>query len=194
MSPTVTLNVRKTNWKLNWPQNLNTMKQRLVTLNLFLINFYYYHLSDPPFRFPLPDRDRFQLGTLSHSLNTKATGYQELSDWPDVAPDQSVRNVEVIEPVRNPLCWHTSPRSDETQVFTVVLAASDCLSRVVWSTSLFTAALSWSGFRRVFLPENKLTILQEIFWSNVWSEFKTFTSLTNSLLTFNGMDYELPNR
>ncbi|XP_045922089.1 AP-3 complex subunit beta-1 isoform X2 [Micropterus dolomieu] len=46
------------------------------------------------------DRDRFQLGTLSHSLNTKTTGYQELSDWPDVAPDQSVRNVEVIEPVK----------------------------------------------------------------------------------------------
>ncbi|CAN9504350.1 unnamed protein product [Ophioblennius macclurei] len=46
------------------------------------------------------DRDRFQLGTLSHSLNIKASGYQELSDWPDVAPDQSVRNVEVIEPVQ----------------------------------------------------------------------------------------------
>ncbi|XP_022624534.1 AP-3 complex subunit beta-1 isoform X1 [Seriola dumerili] len=46
------------------------------------------------------DRDRYQLGTLSHSLNTKATGYQELSDWPPVAPDQSVRNVEVIEPVK----------------------------------------------------------------------------------------------
>ncbi|XP_077479623.1 AP-3 complex subunit beta-1 [Stigmatopora argus] len=45
------------------------------------------------------DRDRFQLGTLSHSLNSKAAGYQELSDWPAEAPDQSVRNVEVIEPV-----------------------------------------------------------------------------------------------
>ncbi|XP_067114478.1 AP-3 complex subunit beta-1 [Osmerus mordax] len=45
------------------------------------------------------DRDRFQLGTLSHTLNTKASGYLELSDWPAVAPDQSVRNVEVIEPV-----------------------------------------------------------------------------------------------
>uniref|UniRef100_A0AAR2K9S1 AP-3 complex subunit beta n=1 Tax=Pygocentrus nattereri TaxID=42514 RepID=A0AAR2K9S1_PYGNA len=43
------------------------------------------------------DRDRFQLGTLSHTLNSKATGYLELSDWPDVAPDQSVRNVEVAK-------------------------------------------------------------------------------------------------
>uniref|UniRef100_A0A8C2XP07 Adaptor related protein complex 3 subunit beta 1 n=1 Tax=Cyclopterus lumpus TaxID=8103 RepID=A0A8C2XP07_CYCLU len=48
------------------------------------------------------DRDRFQLGTLSHSINSKATGYQELSDWPAVAPDQSVRNVEVVEPVTAP--------------------------------------------------------------------------------------------
>ncbi|TRY64918.1 hypothetical protein DNTS_024608 [Danionella cerebrum] len=46
------------------------------------------------------DRDRFQLGTLSHTLNSQATGYLELSDWPAVAPDQSVRNVEVIEPVK----------------------------------------------------------------------------------------------
>uniref|UniRef100_A0A673XP27 AP-3 complex subunit beta n=1 Tax=Salmo trutta TaxID=8032 RepID=A0A673XP27_SALTR len=43
------------------------------------------------------DRDRYQLGTLSHTINTKASGYLELSDWPAVAPDQSVRNVEVIE-------------------------------------------------------------------------------------------------
>ncbi|KAJ7988575.1 hypothetical protein DPEC_G00324980 [Dallia pectoralis] len=46
------------------------------------------------------DRDRYQLGTLSHTINTKASGYLELSDWPTVAPDQSVRNVEVIEPVK----------------------------------------------------------------------------------------------
>uniref|UniRef100_A0A8C5E6Q7 AP-3 complex subunit beta n=1 Tax=Gouania willdenowi TaxID=441366 RepID=A0A8C5E6Q7_GOUWI len=46
------------------------------------------------------DRERFQLGSLSHSLNSKANGYHELSDWPAVAPDQSVRNVDVIEPVK----------------------------------------------------------------------------------------------
>ncbi|XP_019496546.1 PREDICTED: AP-3 complex subunit beta-1 [Hipposideros armiger] len=46
---------------------------------------------------PFKDRDHFQLGTLSHTLNTKATGYMELSNWPEVAPDPSVRNVEVTE-------------------------------------------------------------------------------------------------
>ncbi|NXI22442.1 AP3B2 protein, partial [Sterrhoptilus dennistouni] len=42
------------------------------------------------------DRDHFQLGSLSHLLNAKAVGYQELPDWPDEAPDPSVRNVEVL--------------------------------------------------------------------------------------------------
>ncbi|XP_041092672.1 AP-3 complex subunit beta-1-like isoform X1 [Polyodon spathula] len=52
----------------------------------------------PVLESPFKDRDRFQLGTLSHTLNTKASGYLELSDWPVMAPDQSVRNVEVVEP------------------------------------------------------------------------------------------------
>ncbi|KAK1176512.1 AP-3 complex subunit beta-1-like [Acipenser oxyrinchus oxyrinchus] len=51
----------------------------------------------PVLESPFKDRDRFQLGTLSHTLNTKASGYLELSDWPAMAPDQSVRNVEVVE-------------------------------------------------------------------------------------------------
>lgn len=46
------------------------------------------------------DRDHFQLGSLSHLLNAKAGGYQELPDWPEVAPDPSVRNVEVKDSVR----------------------------------------------------------------------------------------------
>ncbi|XP_029071461.1 AP-3 complex subunit beta-1 isoform X1 [Monodon monoceros] len=46
---------------------------------------------------PFKGRDHYQLGTLSHTLNTTATGYLELSNWPEVAPDPSVRNVEVIE-------------------------------------------------------------------------------------------------
>ncbi|XP_044139270.1 AP-3 complex subunit beta-2 isoform X1 [Bufo gargarizans] len=48
---------------------------------------------------PFKDRDHFQLGSLSHLLNSKAVGYQELPDWPDEAPDPSVRNVEVKEAV-----------------------------------------------------------------------------------------------
>ncbi|XP_052452819.1 AP-3 complex subunit beta-2 isoform X6 [Carassius gibelio] len=45
------------------------------------------------------DRDHFQLGSLSHLLNAKAGGYQELPDWPESAPDPSVRNVEVKDSI-----------------------------------------------------------------------------------------------
>lgn len=65
----------------------------IVICYIQLILFIFYF---PPF---LIDRDRFQLGTLSHTLNIKASGYLELSNWPEVAPDPSVRNVEVIESV-----------------------------------------------------------------------------------------------
>uniref|UniRef100_A0A672K137 AP-3 complex subunit beta n=1 Tax=Sinocyclocheilus grahami TaxID=75366 RepID=A0A672K137_SINGR len=58
------------------------------------------------------DRDRFQLGTLSHTLNSQASGYLELSDWPAVAPDQSVRNVEVVEPQKNGNAVKVESRSE----------------------------------------------------------------------------------
>ena len=51
------------------------------------------------------DRDQYQLGTLSHVINSKAYGYQDLPEWPEVAPDPSVRNVEV------PVPWSESRKS-----------------------------------------------------------------------------------
>ncbi|XP_027008700.2 AP-3 complex subunit beta-1 [Tachysurus fulvidraco] len=65
------------------------------------------------------DRDRFQLGTLSHTLNSKATGYLELSDWPAVAPDQSVRNVEVVEAVNEwaPSVSKAKPATSDGQFY-----------------------------------------------------------------------------
>ncbi|XP_051545153.1 AP-3 complex subunit beta-2-like isoform X2 [Myxocyprinus asiaticus] len=49
----------------------------------------------PVLESPFKDRDHFQLGSLSHLLNAKAAGYQELPDWPESMPDPSVRNVEI---------------------------------------------------------------------------------------------------
>ncbi|XP_061119141.1 AP-3 complex subunit beta-1 [Conger conger] len=65
------------------------------------------------------DRDRFQLGTLSHTLNSKATGYLELSDWPEVAPDQAVRNVEVIVPAKEwaPELGKTKPTKSDQKFY-----------------------------------------------------------------------------
>ncbi|XP_065345192.1 AP-3 complex subunit beta-2 [Cloeon dipterum] len=40
------------------------------------------------------DREQFQLGSLSHYINTKANGYQELPPFPLEAPDPKARDVE----------------------------------------------------------------------------------------------------
>ncbi len=52
-------------------------------------------------------REQYQLGSLSHYLNMKANGYNDIPPFPEVAPDSSVRNVEspieipsIEEPVR----------------------------------------------------------------------------------------------
>lgn len=41
-------------------------------------------------------REQYQLGSLSHYLNIRASGYHDLPQFPKVAPDSSVRNVEIV--------------------------------------------------------------------------------------------------
>ncbi|KAL0271642.1 UNVERIFIED_CONTAM: hypothetical protein PYX00_008670 [Menopon gallinae] len=48
-------------------------------------------------------REQFQLGSLSHYIDSRSNGYHELPPFPEVAPDPSVRNVEIsVEPTENP--------------------------------------------------------------------------------------------
>ena len=51
------------------------------------------------------DREIYQLGSMSHYLNSRAPGYQDLPDYPESAPDPSVRTVE---PPRAPDTWGKS--------------------------------------------------------------------------------------
>lgn len=41
------------------------------------------------------DRAEYQLATLSHYLNVRTTGYQDLPEFPEVPPSSSVRDVEL---------------------------------------------------------------------------------------------------
>ncbi|KAJ7311318.1 hypothetical protein JRQ81_006934 [Phrynocephalus forsythii] len=66
-------------------------------LNKYAKKLFLAQKPAPILESPFKDRDHFQLGSLSHLLNAKAVGYQELPDWPAEAPDPSVRNVEVPE-------------------------------------------------------------------------------------------------
>uniref|UniRef100_A0A9J7XEN8 AP-3 complex subunit beta n=1 Tax=Cyprinus carpio carpio TaxID=630221 RepID=A0A9J7XEN8_CYPCA len=70
----------------------------------------------PVLESPFKDRDHFQLGSLSHLLNAKAAGYQELPNWPESAPDPSVRNVEVKDSVCAERTVLTGPEEVPTRV------------------------------------------------------------------------------
>jgi len=52
------------------------------------------------------NRDEYQLGSLSHFINARANDYQDLPGFPEVAPDPSVRTVEVPKPAENPWKKH----------------------------------------------------------------------------------------
>ena len=63
-----------------------------------------YHFVSPPLSIhshPLPSstpstgRGQFQLGSLSHYVNSQANGYIPLPDFPEEPPDSSVRDVDV---------------------------------------------------------------------------------------------------
>ena len=43
---------------------------------------------------PTSGRSVWQVGSLSHAINAEATGYLPLPDFPEEAPDPSVRDVE----------------------------------------------------------------------------------------------------
>jgi len=43
-------------------------------------------------------QDEYQLGSLSHLINSRASEYRDLPEWPLSAPDPSVRNVEIKKP------------------------------------------------------------------------------------------------
>ncbi|CAG2062759.1 unnamed protein product, partial [Timema podura] len=45
------------------------------------------------------DREHFQMGSLSHYINARATGYNDLPQFPETPLDSSVRDVETIVPV-----------------------------------------------------------------------------------------------
>ncbi|XP_036962877.1 AP-3 complex subunit beta-2 isoform X1 [Acanthopagrus latus] len=90
----------------------------------------------PVLESPFKDRDHFQLGSLSHLLNAKAGGYQELPDWPEAAPDPSVRNVEVkdsIEEVIDTSEGRIGLLGDWREVFTLLERVTTLTSVPEWT-------------------------------------------------------------
>ncbi|KAH3726010.1 hypothetical protein DPMN_051865 [Dreissena polymorpha] len=72
---------------------------------------YVFNLAKYDQNYDIRDRSRFLrqlLGTLSHMINSRATGYQQLPEWPEVAPDPAVRNVE-----KTPLTKKGKPKKEK---------------------------------------------------------------------------------
>ena len=59
---------------------------------------------------PYPGRSVWQVGSLSHAINAEATGYLPLPDFPEEAPDPSVRDVE-----DNSAFWSRRPGSGSSK-------------------------------------------------------------------------------
>eukprot|EP00092_Neocalanus_flemingeri_P004082 GFUD01004394.1.p1 GENE.GFUD01004394.1~~GFUD01004394.1.p1 ORF type:complete len:1115 (+),score=399.94 GFUD01004394.1:146-3346(+) len=57
------------------------------------------------------NRDEYQLGSLSHFINSRAAEYQDLPSFPAVPPDPSVRTVEVPKPAENP--WKKQDKQEK---------------------------------------------------------------------------------
>lgn len=58
------------------------------------------------------NRQTFQLGSMSHYLNAKVNGYQDLPEFPEIAPDSSVRNVE---PPKAPNPWEKTVEANKAK-------------------------------------------------------------------------------
>jgi len=64
----------------------------------------------PSYESKFNHREEYQLGSLSHYINARASGYQDLPGFPEVAPDPSARAVEPPKPIDNPWKKETKPQ------------------------------------------------------------------------------------
>ena len=58
------------------------------------------------------NRQSYQLGSMSHYLNSRVSGYHDLPDFPEVSPDPEVRNVE---PPRAPNPWEKTVEANKAK-------------------------------------------------------------------------------
>ncbi|EPY74619.1 hypothetical protein CB1_001938002 [Camelus ferus] len=79
------------------PKLTDNIQGRVGTLSHHAKKLFLAPKPAPALESSFKDGDHFQMGSVSHLLNAKATSYQKLTDWPEEAPDSSVHNLEVPE-------------------------------------------------------------------------------------------------
>nr|ASK06164.1 adaptor protein-3 subunit [Nilaparvata lugens] len=63
------------------------------SLSKHAVNIFLASKPAPLLKSKFKDRERFQLGSLSHYIDTRAAGYHDLPDFPEIPPDPTVRDV-----------------------------------------------------------------------------------------------------
>lgn len=61
------------------------------------------------------DREQFQLGSLSHFLNQRCRRYRDLPQFPQIAPDPSMRNTNQLEEINNDMRVIDEIENDESE-------------------------------------------------------------------------------
>lgn len=92
-----------------FPTNANSMLLKNAK-NIFLAK-----KPAPSLESKHKNREQFQLGSLSHYLNMPVSGYHDLPEFPEVAPDPSVRCV--AEPIGN-----SEPNTNQDNIFVEIVS------------------------------------------------------------------------
>nr|XP_015198941.1 PREDICTED: AP-3 complex subunit beta-2 [Lepisosteus oculatus] len=109
----------------------------------------------PVLESPFKDRDHFQLGSLSHLLNAKAVGYQELPEWPEAAPDPSVRNVE-LEEVISPSEGRIGLLGDWREYISLLYNAQGAHWNCIYCVNAFSSVLIMSAYKSHCYTESEM--------------------------------------
>ncbi|VDO29317.1 unnamed protein product [Onchocerca flexuosa] len=84
-------------------------------LSIFANEIFITEKPSPTTQSTFKDREQFQLGSLSHFLNQRCRRYRDLPQFPETAPDSSMRNISQMEEISNDMQDSHETEDDESE-------------------------------------------------------------------------------
>ncbi|EFO26671.1 hypothetical protein LOAG_01807 [Loa loa] len=84
-------------------------------LSIFGTEIFITEKPSPTTQSTFKDREQFQLGSLSHFLNQRCRRYRDLPQFPEVAPDSSIRNTSQMEELSDDMRVIDENEDDESE-------------------------------------------------------------------------------
>ncbi|KAK6106243.1 Adaptin N terminal region family protein [Brugia pahangi] len=84
-------------------------------LSKFASEIFITEKPSPTTQSTFKDREQFQLGSLSHFLNQRCRRYRDLPQFPQIAPDPSMRNTNQLEEINNDMRVIDEIENDESE-------------------------------------------------------------------------------